>query len=220
MKKLLFVASILIGALMAKAADDAHSITFRGDHLVNITAVVKTDPYTVMISCNDEQVWGVKSNVEVSGNELPEWFLSAWNIGPMEKRPEEIGLLPVVGVVGAIILLFSVITIPGYGIAVYVEYRVAKKMGAAFAKGGPFQTAAMLQVLAPLCSIFLYPLLPGSTYKPAWFGISDRWANTAGIAGLLGVLALARGVALIVRERRRQRDEPGVSGPVKAKRDS
>lgn len=136
MKKLLFSASIFIGALTAKAADDAHSI-----------------------------------------------------------------VLPVVGVFGFFILLFCVITIPGYGIAVYVEYRVAKKMGVAFAKGGPFQTASMLQVLAPLLGIFLYPILPGSTYKPEWFGISDRWANTAGIAGLLGVLALALGAVLIVCEK-------------------
>jgi hypothetical protein len=124
----------------------------------------------------------------------------------MEKRPASSMILPVVGILGFFTILFFWIAIPVYGIAVYAEYRVAKKMDVAFAKSGPFQTVSMFQVLAPLCGIFLYPILPGSTEKPAWFGISDRLANTAGMAALLGVLALTLGVVLIVRERRRPKE--------------
>jgi hypothetical protein len=44
MKKILLIASMVVGALMVKAADDRHSVTIGRDHLVDITAVVKTAP--------------------------------------------------------------------------------------------------------------------------------------------------------------------------------
>jgi formylglycine-generating enzyme required for sulfatase activity len=84
MKKILLIASIVVGALMAKAADDRHSVTIGNDHLANITAVVKTSPTTVIIRSD-----GRLMQVEVKALSKP--FLNAWNISTEEKSAAENG---------------------------------------------------------------------------------------------------------------------------------
>jgi formylglycine-generating enzyme required for sulfatase activity len=88
MKKILFIASIIVGALMVKAADDTHSVTVGRDRLVNITAVVKTSPTTVMIRSD-----GQLMQVEIKA--LPKPFLNAWNISTKAApRAENGGTAP------------------------------------------------------------------------------------------------------------------------------
>ncbi|MGA3008597.1 MAG: formylglycine-generating enzyme family protein, partial [Opitutaceae bacterium] len=89
MKKLLFIASIFIGILMAKAADYRHSVTIGGEHLTNITAVVKLSPTTVIFRSD-----GRLMQVEIKA--LPKQFLDAWNISTVETPPaKEVEAAPV-----------------------------------------------------------------------------------------------------------------------------
>jgi formylglycine-generating enzyme required for sulfatase activity len=78
MRKILCVAGFFIAALMARATDGANSVTIGGQHLVNITAVVKISPTMVMIRSD-----GQLMQVEIKA--LPEQFLGTWNISTMES---------------------------------------------------------------------------------------------------------------------------------------